>query len=580
MNTLKSRLTLLFGGLAFVATAASTWVVSDLAVDALRKSTGQNLEEIAIQFRDKIDLDLYERYNDFKVVSAFVSPLLESGREAEIAPVIDALLYNFSSYAWVGLVSPAGMVMESNDGLLRGADVSQRPWFKQALKQPYIGDAHDAILLAEKLYNPSSMPLRFLDLAVPLRSEDGTLLGVLGAHLYLDWVANMGRTLMTPMRKRLNAEFIVADQSGAVLIGPPGSVRQALPEALINRMKTVESGYLTTALAFNDTPTETQDYLVGFTRLQGRGEYESFNWWVLVRKPAAEAFNTARDLRTSLIMVGLVVAPILLLFVSLVARWTTRPLLKMTAEASHLDPEKPDTLIRLRDDYAEVKTLSSVLRDLIRSLANKTRELNELNAHLEQRVAERTQELEHANLKLEATAHTDSLTGLNNRGHYFELGETALKKAVRSNSPLAVIMFDADHFKTVNDTYGHAAGDRALVHLAQMALQALRDTDILARVGGEEFAVVLENTTEQSAAEVAERLRASIAATPLILDTEELVLTVSVGLACLKPDRATSLDALLGLADKALYAAKAGGRNRVCCYSALQADANQPTPPG
>ena len=178
----------------------------------------------------------------------------------------------------------------------------------------------------------------------------------------------------------------------------------------------------------------------------------------------------------------------------------------MTAEASHLDPEKPDTLIRLRDDYAEVKTLSSVLRDLIRSLANKTRELNELNAHLEQRVAERTQELEHANLKLEATAHTDSLTGLNNRGHYFELGETALKKAVRSNSPLAVIMFDADHFKTVNDTYGHAAGDRALVHLAQMALQALRDTDILARVGGEEFAVVLENTTEQSAAEVAERL--------------------------------------------------------------------------
>ena len=322
MNTLKSRLTLLFGGLAFVATAASTWVVSDLAVDALRKSTGQNLEEIAIQFRDKIDLDLYERYNDFKVVSAFVSPLLESGREAEIAPVIDALLYNFSSYAWVGLVSPAGMVIESNGGLLRGADVSQRPWFKQALKQPYMGDAHDAILLAEKLYNPTSAPLRFLDLAVPLRSEEGALLGVLGAHLYLDWVANMGRTL-------------------------------------------------TTALAFNDTPTETQDYLVGFTRLQGRGEYESFNWWVLVRKPAAEAFNTARDLRTSLIMVGLVVAPILLLFVSLVARWTTRPLLKMTAEASHLDPEKPDTLIRLRDDYAEVKTLSSVLRDLIRSLANK-----------------------------------------------------------------------------------------------------------------------------------------------------------------------------------------------------------------
>tara|TARA_R110000751_G_scaffold307119_1_gene427404 strand:+ start:945 stop:2636 length:1692 start_codon:yes stop_codon:yes gene_type:complete len=555
--------------LAFVATAGSTWLVSDLAVEALRKSTGQNLEEIAVQFRDKIDLDLSERYSDFKVLSAFVTPLLEKGRVAEVAPVIDSLQHNFSSYAWIGLVSPEGIVIESNKGLLRGADVSQRPWFTQALKQPYMGDAHDAILLAEKLYNPGSAPLRFLDMALPLRSENGTLLGVLGAHLYLDWVANMGQSLMMPLRKRLNAEFIVADQSGVVLIGPDGSERQRLPDALIEQVKAADSGYLTTKLAFNDTSAESQDYLVGFTRLQGKEEYESFNWLVLVRKPAAEAFVTARDLQTSLILVGLLVAPILLLFVSLVARWTTRPLLSMTLEASQLDPEKPDTLIRLREDYAEVKTLSSVLRDLIRRLASKTQELNELNANLEQRVADRTQELNQVNLQLEATARTDCLTGLNNRGYYFELGEAALKKATRSNSPVAVIMFDADHFKQVNDSYGHAAGDRALVHLARMALQALRDTDILARVGGEEFAIVLENTTEQLAFEVAERLRASIESTPLVIDEHELVLTVSVGVACLIPGKSDRLDTLLVLADNALYTAKAGGRNRVCRYSEI-----------
>lgn len=564
--------------MAVVATAGSTWLVSDLAVEALRKSTGQNLEEIAIQFRDKIDLDLSERYSDFKVVSAFVTPLLEKGRVAEVAPVIDSLQDNFSSYAWIGLVSPEGIVIESNEGLLRGVDVSQQLWFGQALKQPYMGDAHDAILLADKLYNPTSLPLRFLDMALPLRSEEGTLLGVLGAHLYLDWVANMGQSLMTPLRKRLNAEFIVADQSGVVLIGPVGSSRQQLPDALIEQIKAVDSGYLTTKLAFNDTSAESQDYLVGFTRLQGTGQYESFNWLVLVRKPAAEAFVTARELQKSLIFVGLLVAPILLLFISFAARWTTRPLLSITLEASQLDPEKPDTLFRLREDYAEVKTLSSVLRDLIHRLAGKTKELNELNAHLEQRVADRTQELNQVNRQLETTARTDSLTGLNNRGHYFELGAAALKKATRSNSPVAVIMFDADHFKKVNDTYGHSAGDQALVCLAQMALQALRDTDILARVGGEEFAILLENTTEQAAAEVAERLRASIETTPLVLKEDELVLTVSVGVACLIPGQSDQLDTLLALADKALYAAKAAGRNRVCCYSEITSVMGRPGP--
>jgi len=559
-----------------VATAGSTWLVSNLAVEALRTSTGQNLEEIAIQFRDKIDLDLSERYNDFNVVSAFITPLLEQGREAELAPIIDSLQDNFSSYAWIGFVSPEGVVVESNGGLLRGADVSQRPWFNQALKQPYMGDAHDAILLAEKLYNPTSAPLRFLDLALPLRSEEGKLLGVLGAHLYLDWVANMGQSLMTPLRRRLNAEFIVADQSGVVLIGPPGSTRQRLPDALIEQVKASNSGHLTTKLAFNDSLAEAQDYLVGFTRLQGAAEYRSFNWLVLVRKPAAEAFGTARELQKSLIIVGLLVAPILLLFVSLAARWTTRPLLSITRAANQWDPEKADTLFQVREDYAEVKTLSSVLRDLVRRLARKTRELNELNAHLEQRVADRTQELERVNLQLETTARTDSLTGLSNRGHYFELGETALKKAARSNSTVAVIMFDADHFKKVNDTYGHAVGDRALVRLAQMALQALRETDILARVGGEEFAIMLENTTEQMAVEVAERLRASIEASPLVLEEGELVLTVSVGVACLKPGKSDHLETLLVLADKALYAAKAGGRNRVCRYTEIMSATDKP----
>jgi diguanylate cyclase len=224
----------------------------------------------------------------------------------------------------------------------------------------------------------------------------------------------------------------------------------------------------------------------------------------------------------------------------------------------------------MRDDYEEVKVLSTVLRDLIRRLAEKTRQMNQLNTTLEERVTERTRELEKANKKLEETVRTDAVTGLNNRRYLFELGKTSIKKAVRAGTPLSAIMFDADYFKKVNDTYGHAVGDKALIHLSSLANGAVRDIDILARIGGEEFAVLLENTTEEKAAEVAERLRTAIADSPLPLERGNLSLNVSVGVASFIPDSSDELDILLVQADKALYAAKAGGRNRVYLYSQIR----------
>lgn len=103
-------------------------------------------------------------------------------------------------------------------------------------------------------------------------------------------------------------------------------------------------------------------------------------------------------------------------------------------------------------------------------------------------------------------------------------------------------MFDVDLFKTVNDTYGHAVGDKALIHVSKLAQNAIRDTDVLARLGGEEFAVLLEDTTEDGAAEVAERLRAAVAESPLSLERGSLSLSVSVGVASFIPETSDELD--------------------------------------
>lgn len=166
--------------------------------------------------------------------------------------------------------------------------------------------------------------------------------------------------------------------------------------------------------------------------------------------------------------------------------------------------------------------------------------------------------------KLELQANRDYLTGLSNRRHFLEQGEIELSRAKRYGNALSIFMLDIDHFKKINDTHGHKAGDLVLQKLSTVCQQTLRTVDIVGRIGGEEFAVLLPETDAGQAAEVGERLRENIANSNVILDAGlPLQFTVSIGIATLK-DNSINLDMLLNLADQALYDAKNSGRNRVC----------------
>lgn len=163
--------------------------------------------------------------------------------------------------------------------------------------------------------------------------------------------------------------------------------------------------------------------------------------------------------------------------------------------------------------------------------------------------------------ELRRQAGTDSLTGLANRRAFFTAGERLL--AERDPAwPIAVLMFDLDHFKQVNDRYGHAAGDQVLRSVAAILSETLREQDLAGRLGGEEFAVVLPHTTVAGARQLAERLRQSAAERVRIPGSGGETVTISVGVAAVAPGE-TTLDAALSRADAALYAAKEGGRNRV-----------------
>ncbi|MEO5341772.1 MAG: diguanylate cyclase [Gammaproteobacteria bacterium SHHR-1] len=167
-------------------------------------------------------------------------------------------------------------------------------------------------------------------------------------------------------------------------------------------------------------------------------------------------------------------------------------------------------------------------------------------------------------------ARQDDLTGLLNRRHFMQLARREISRSKRHPRELSLLMMDLDLFKQVNDTYGHAVGDAVLKHLAELCHAVLREEDLIARLGGEEFAVLLPDTPPAKAQEVAERLRQRVQHSPLVLDDGvSIPFTLSIGLASVDEEQISELEPLLEAADQALYAAKRAGRNRVQAYADL-----------
>jgi diguanylate cyclase (GGDEF)-like protein len=189
------------------------------------------------------------------------------------------------------------------------------------------------------------------------------------------------------------------------------------------------------------------------------------------------------------------------------------------------------------------------------------------NTRIHQSLVKANQDLEHSLASEQRVARTDTVTGVNNRLSLFEHAAREFNAATRYQHALSVILFDIDHFKQVNDAFGHAVGDMVLENVAQVARAQLRGADIIGRYGGEEFVVLLPMTTAEQAYPVAERIRSAIAAIHVPMPQGDVTVTLSIGVAAIDaPD--DSLDCLLDRGDRAMYAAKQAGRNRIRVFSA------------
>lgn len=237
------------------------------------------------------------------------------------------------------------------------------------------------------------------------------------------------------------------------------------------------------------------------------------------------------------------------------------------------NPLRQDELSQL---VGGVNQLQTTLSDFLEQQQRDEKELLAHRDNLTELVRERTAALEAANGKLEDTntrleslARTDALTGLANRRQFDEMKVIEFRRALRTGHPLSLLVCDIDCFKRYNDTYGHASGDQCLRAVAvALGVCSARAGDLVARIGGEEFAVLLPATDASQAALLAAQLLRAVVDLGIAHNNSEVapVVTISVGLAQLDPTQVDKFDTLFDQADKALYQAKSGGRNRVVVH--------------
>lgn len=541
--SLRSQLAISFGALSFGLAAFLSVALGTMIWQQTESGRGAALQADTVNVANALAEDLRKTSRSVAVL-ANSAAIWQDGLGA---PAVTSMLSRIQTVnpddSWIGVTDNDGIVRAATGDILVGHDVSGRPWFTPGTQGSHIGDVHQANLLAGYLPpSYSGEPRRFVDFASPIQLN-GKRIGVLAIHGSWDWVDNVVHKLAPNRAEALQIESFIFDRAGRMVYAHAGSLMkfteagQSLP---------LEAGGAAKSLRWRDG----QAYLTASYRMPQITDSIDMGWTVVTRQPVAIALEGAWAAAITTAVLGTLAA-----ILSVVTAWTisgrlARPLTQIAA-AARLVSSGQATSIPAQDGPSEVEALSNALNDM-------TAKLVAANAELEARVRERTAELVLANDALAKLARLDPLTGLPNRRTFDERAAQLVAAARRAGKPLSVIILDADHFKRVNDVHGHAVGDRTLIAIATAIRARLREQDVVARIGGEEFAALLPDTDGAGALQVARKVVESMRSLEIPLVGS---ITVSCGAAEIGMPAGDTADAL-ARADSALYRAKYQGRDR------------------
>ncbi|MFK3864842.1 diguanylate cyclase [Pseudoalteromonas rhizosphaerae] len=547
-DTFRKRITLLSGGLLLSLSFVLITSFYQLTSTRLSNASGESLVNLSQSISNMLSANLMEREREVLLLSTRYS-LYESQDLSALQYAIDQIKSSYKDYAWIGFANVEGAVLASSNGVLKGADVSQRPWFIHGRSGPFVGDVHKALLLESLLPKPKDgVPIRFVDFAAPVIGQNGELKGVVATHADWAWVREVLLSSLTDVSKRKGIDIFIIDNEHSVLYPDnhfPNNIE--VPKVL------PKDGQFKSLLWQDD-----EKYLTSLVSVRSP-ESTNLGWQIVVRQPLSIAMSAVKEVHKLLLFFGVFATLLCMLLAYKFASTLSRPLERLALTAKSIQQGNRKATFQDDSQLSEVLSLSRSLQEMMSSLLEREQSLMQMNVTLETKVRTRTAELEASNRSLEAIARQDPLTHSYNRLALDEALLDEYRLAQESNHPLAVIMVDADHFKRVNDNYGHTVGDIVLQKMAKLLAVQVGVKGMVARFGGEEFTVLLPNTSALEAQSVADTLREELEKEEMI---DGLYVTASFGVAMYEIGDC-HYEQVLKRADAALYKAKEQGRNRV-----------------
>jgi PAS domain S-box-containing protein len=353
-KSLQTRLGATTAATAILLSTLLSLIVGQISRTQLEHHIQRSLLKLAEQAADRLDQGMFERYRDISILAS-----LEPIRQEQYSPLekrqfLEDQQQSYPAYAWIGITDDQGTVTASTQGHLEGKNVTQRPWYQNSTAHISVGDVHEAKLLANLLPNPTGEPLRFVDVAAPIRDRQGKFLGVIGAHLSWTWAEEVLQSIGTIVGNE-PVEVLILSRNNTVLLGPQSLQGQTLnPEAQPN-------------------------YTTGFARTQGYRNYPGLGWSVLVRQPTEIALAPARSLQLQVFLYGTGLGLLFALWSIYRARQIVQPLQQLTIAADQISQgdrnykiphlERKDELERLAQAFEHMMTTLNTQEDQLREQA-------------------------------------------------------------------------------------------------------------------------------------------------------------------------------------------------------------------
>ncbi len=533
LDTMRGK----FVAFAVLATLFTTLVMTAMLYGRNRRSLsdriGQELRGASSDAAREMGVWLDQRLYDLRLRASpyVVSDNLArtTGRNAaqsltRLRDYLNTIRQNLSAHDGLAIVGRDGQVLTSS-GSRTGFRLSADQMNNLRTRDAFAGEPFWDVALGKAA----------IVLVVPIRQDDGMFLGALGAKINLDGVRDM------------LAELSVDGSRSLYLITEPGRVVVSSASNSADLMKTTMPPATTRELVEREGQPVVQSRSAGREVVAVLRRIPQLRWAAVAEAPRAEALREAGVLwsRTVLLLITLILGVGLLAF--MVGVFVTRPLERLTEAAARV--AAGDLSVELpAGGSGEVGYLTRAFTTMVSRLREK----------------ESQGELEKLSL-------TDSLTGLYNRRHLMGTLASEVQRSRRLRRAFSVLLADVDRFKQYNDTFGHLAGDAALVKIAEVFRKTTRQVDCVARYGGEEFVVMLLEANLATAALVAERVRARVAEQ----DLGDGSLTLSIGVAEY-PDGGDTPEELIASADAAMYRAKSAGRNQVVVGGASEEREERP----